>query len=182
VSRFLDTLKSRLAEAQARHAEATKRFQVIHAEFSDMQKQFQAANAEFQSANQDMQGWAKAVEAETKRESAQSVTEAPQNSIPPSLTALPVVDTGDGQANIEQVNKTELVREVLRNHPTGLKPVEVWKLVQGQIPNRSYVYSVLGRLKDRELVSVKRGGKYFCRAMLKTPEEVKAESETSTVQ
>lgn len=175
MSKFLETLKQRLADAQARHQETQKRFQAAQAEATAANQRFQAVNVEFQGVSQEMAGWAKAVEVETKKEAAEAQAATGvtvPNVISASVAALPLPEVVDNPQNAERVNKTELVRDVLRSHPNGLKPVEVWKLVQEQIPHRAYVYSVLGRLKDRDLVSVRRG-KYVYRAALKAAEDEK---------
>lgn len=70
----------------------------------------------------------------------------------------------------DPVNKTEIVRELLRSHTNGITPADLWKGFQIQAPgtSRQYLYSVLKRLRDREYVCVRRG-KY----VLKTkPQEV----------
>jgi hypothetical protein len=72
------------------------------------------------------------------------------------------------------VNKTNLIRDVLRQHPNGITPVEVWREVKGHI-ERNYVYSVLKRLKDSKQVSERRG-KYYLQVMPKSEEDKEGNS------
>ena len=132
---------------------------------------------------QEVFGWQKAVEAETRREAqdaaiALAAARAQQVPIPiqplaaPPAQALPPV-----AAHVEQdkseMNKTDAVRAVLRQHATGLTPGDVWEAVKNQIGNRDYVYSILKRLKDSGQAAERRG-KYFLREIPKS-EEVREE-------
>jgi hypothetical protein len=146
---FLDTLKERHAEAQKRTQEA--------------QQKLAAAQTEFQTAAQEMAGWQKAVEAETRREQ--------QNSTITAGTSMeaPVIATVIGQVEQHlqgETNKTELIRELLRQHASGITPPELWKALSSKIVHRPYLYSVLKRLKDKDEVCVKRG-KYYLKAIPK---------------
>ena len=161
---FLDTLKIRMTDSQRRLHEATQRLQ--------------AAQAEHQAAAQEAASWQNAVQAEARREAyAAALAQAKSGQVTPTLptaaTAVPVAApvTAPAQAPSPpsaepDLNKSELIRQVLRDNPGGLTPVEVWRKLNNQITNRNYVYSVLGRLKDREQVTVKRG-KYAYRVIPK---------------
>ena len=144
MSEFVETLKARVAVAQQRLTETKQRLEVA-------QSDYQKAIAEFTA-------WQGALLSESR------------NELQKRLTAPTVADAavvGDGpQANVPamtaEVNKTDLIRDALRRRPTGLTPDEVWRLVQDQIANRSYVYAVLGRLKEKDEVYSRRG-KYYIR-------------------
>ncbi len=66
-----------------------------------------------------------------------------------------------------------MIRSVLRQHPNGITPAEIWREVKDNV-GRAYVYSVLKRLKDRKQVTERRG-KYFLQIITK-PEEGKESS------
>lgn len=135
MSEMIDRLKIGLAEVQARHVEVTKRFQ--------------AAQAEWQLVNAEVTGYQKVIELETRRELEKAAV-APQVQGPASKA--------EQQAD-QDSNKTQLVREALALHP-GLTPAQVWGAVKTRIGRRTYVYSILKRLKDRKQI-VERRGKYY---------------------
>jgi hypothetical protein len=152
MSAFLETLKERFATAQKRVQEAVMRLQ--------------AAQTEQQAAAQEAASLNYLLQLETQREAA--AAQGTDNPIPVAgePKAVPPVQQSE-------LNKTDLIREQLRQHPNGLRPAEVWNAIKDQIPQRSYVYAVLGRLKSREQATWKRG-KYYFRVSAK-PEEEKTE-------
>jgi thioesterase domain-containing protein len=162
MTEFLDNLKSRLAESQKR--------------FAAKQQQLAAINAEFQAVAQEFNAWQTLVNLEAKKElTAAREAEAP---VIPALDTPSVVSTNPSTATSApsaptnaEVNKTDTVRELLRQHSAGMTPSEIWKQVKAQIPHRPYLYSILKRLKDKGDVSEKRG-KYFFKFSPK-PDEVK---------
>jgi hypothetical protein len=161
MSVFLETLRARLAESQKRHQEATNALQ--------------AAQNFHQVVTQELFGWQKAIEAESRREAHQQVIAAakePTATVPAApLEAIPSAVNHSDQSRRE-VNKTDAIRKLLREHGTGITPGEVWDALKDQIGgNRDYVYSVLKRLKDSDQVVVRRG-KYYLREITKA-EEVK---------
>lgn len=172
MSDFLETLKLRLSDAQRRHQEATQGLQM--------------AQAHHQMLTQEIFGWQKAVEAETRREAQENALSAMKERLvaansavhhpaPASATiSLTPATQISAVATVEQgkseINKTDVVREQLRQHATGMTPGEIWLAIQDQIGNRDYLYSVLKRLKDTNQV-VERRGKYFLRESL-SPVEV----------
>ena len=85
----------------------------------------------------------------------------------PSVAA-PIPEQPD---NAEALNKTNIVRNLLRQHPTGMSAVDIWKEVGGQFNHRPYLYSVLKRLRDRDEI-VKRRNKY-CLTSIPKAEEAK---------
>jgi hypothetical protein len=135
MSELIERLKIGLAEAQTRHAEVTKRHQAI--------------TAEWQLSNAEVNGYQKVLELETRRELQKAAT-APQMEGPA---------TRANQEAEQESNKTQVVRDALALHP-GLTPAQVWGAVKNQISRRTYVYSVLKRLKDRKQI-IERRGKYY---------------------
>jgi len=139
MSEFLETLKLRMAEAQRRFQEAAGKLQ--------------AAQAESNAAAQEFTSWQKAVEVETRREA----TNQGIATVEPPAATKPVTTQDQGPG--PEINQTQLIRDVIQNG-NGLTPTEVWNAVKGDIGRRGYMYAVLGRLKDREEVTVRRG-KYY---------------------
>jgi hypothetical protein len=134
MSQMIERLKEGLADAQKRHGEVTKRFQ--------------AAQAEWQASNAEVLGYQKVIELETRRDLEKAAI-APQMEGP--------VTQAEQQAG-QDVNKTQLVKDALADHP-GLTPAQLYGALKNQI-GRPYVYSVLKRLKDKKQVCEKRG-KYY---------------------
>jgi hypothetical protein len=175
MSDFLNMCKERLAEAQRRfmHSQAT----------------LQRAQQEFAQAQLEFNNWQGVVAAETRRlalqqQAAQAnqtvlaiAVPAPQSTAPqilavPHHQTKPVVST-TSEGNTE-VNKTELVRELLAQHPEGMTPIEVWNVLKNQIA-RPYVYSILKRLKDADQVIYQRRRKKYSLRVPQKPEEVNKE-------
>ena len=158
---ILEELKSRLATAQARQALA--------------QQRWQAAQAEINAANGEVNIWNNALAVET-RDEAVRVAEAAKNDVPAAVQTsfeavmeseqpeTPVTESQPDEED-EQVNKTELVRDLLRENPTGMTPAAIWTAFHQQAPkaSRNYMYSVLKRLRDKKQVEQKRG-KYMLKA------------------
>jgi hypothetical protein len=72
-----------------------------------------------------------------------------------TTVSVPVSD------NKTDINKTQAVRDLLRQHPNGISPVDIWKALGTQLSNRAYLYSVLKRLRDKGDAKEKRGKYYF---------------------
>jgi hypothetical protein len=153
MSDFLEQLKLRLAEAQQRHQMATQRLQ--------------AAQQEHTAAVQDFASWQNAVRTETIREQQESA--APGQEHGTSAVAAAITPPQAPGAR-EEVNKTDAIRQLLRQHPEGLRPTDLWRQLGNQLKHRAYLYSVLKRLKDRQEVCERRG-KYFVKVMPKGEDE-----------
>jgi cell pole-organizing protein PopZ len=155
---ILEELKARVAAAQARHAAANQKFQATQAEL-------QAAAGEFNI-------WNNALNIETREEAARAA-EAAKDQIPITLEAAveealapdPVSEQPIVLEDEEPVNKTNLVRDLLRANPTGLTVATIWTEFHQQAPkaSRNYLYSVLKRLRDKKQIEQKRG-KYMLKA------------------
>lgn len=129
---FLDQLKAHLIPAQKRVEET--------------QQKAQAAQAEFQVAVQEFNSLQLLVNLHAARE---------QKTTPPTTRPQAAIQN-------PEANKTRLVLDLIRQHPGGIKPTEIWKNVGPQLGRRQYLYSVLKRLKDREEIS-ERQGKYMAK-------------------
>jgi hypothetical protein len=138
---FLETLRSRLIEAQ-KH-------------FAEKQQALQKAQVEFNNAAQELNSWQFAVAVETKKEQANLQPTDQQ-------TAQLSVDVSSPSASGSDVNKTTLIRQIIQQHPSGITPAQLWKQLDGRIEHRAYIYSTLKRLKDKGEV-VERRGRYMLR-------------------
>jgi len=148
MSDFLNELKYRLQDAQRRLQAA--------------QQDSQAAQAKLNAVAQEFNSLQFLVNAETAKQSQSAGSATPPTPVTPSAqTTL---------SQSPELNKTDLIRGLLRDHPAGMTPTEIWRLVKGQITHRAYLYSVLKRLKDRDEVSVRRG-KYVPKIMTKNEED-----------
>jgi hypothetical protein len=156
MSEFLETLKTRMAEAQKR--------------FNESQQKLQVAQLEHQTAAQEFSSWQKAVEVEARREAA--IPAGAEGPLPIATRTTVVLEP-----STTEPNKTQMIRELLRDHPAGMTPGEVWRAVKNSFPHRAYVYSVLKRLTEREQIIGPRRGKYFFRVPSK-PEEGKLQEPT----
>lgn len=145
MSQFLEELKTRMAEA-------LKSLQAA-------QQKSAIAQAELQAVTQEYNSLAHLANVETAR--IQQSTGAPINVTVSSRIAQPALPQGS------DTNKTETIRELLRQHPTGMTPTDIWKEVKDQMAHRPYLYSILKRLKDKDEVCVRRG-KYVMKIMPKS--------------
>jgi len=88
--------------------------------------------------------------------------------LPPTTIAAPSLEPPNDTSEV--LNKTDIVRSLLKQHPTGMSAVDIWKAVGAQFNHRPYLYSVLKRLRDRQEI-VKRRNKY-CLTVIPKSEEV----------
>jgi hypothetical protein len=143
MSEFLDNLKRGMQEAQVK--------------FQAAQQKMNLANAEFQAAAQEFNAWQTLVAATARKEQHGA---PPAVSVSAQVTVSPNVAAQLVSSSKTEGNKTNAVRELLRQHPAGMTPLEIWKQMESQMTNRAYLYSVLKRLKDRGDARERRG-KYF---------------------
>jgi hypothetical protein len=106
-----------------------------------------------------------------KEQAAATITVSTAQPQTPNVAALAVSGSSAPAVPAGELNKTEIVRELLRQHSAGMTPSDIWKQVKAQIPHRPYLYSILKRLKDKGDITDKRG-KYFFKFAPK-PEEAK---------
>jgi hypothetical protein len=158
-------------ELKIRHAEAQKRLQAAQQEAQAVQTRFQAIAQEFNSLQLLLN-----VEA-AKEENKPSEDKTAQAAIPNAnrviiRTVGMVPQAASVQTALPLVaeNKTEMIRELLRQYPGGITPTELWKQVKTRMTHRAYLYSILKRLKDKGEVMIRRG-KYIAKIMPKHEEE-----------
>jgi hypothetical protein len=134
---FLETLKVRAEEAAKNLAIA--------------QQETQVAQARLQLAAQEHHAWSHAYATELgKEKKSNPTTEAPS----------PLASVAHHGSQRTERNKTEAVRGLLKQSPGGLTPSDIWSHLEPEMPNRTYVYSILKRLKDRGEAKERRG-RYF---------------------
>jgi hypothetical protein len=158
---FMETLKTRQQDAHKRMAAAQQKLTV--------------AQAEYQTAAQEFNSWNYALATEMRKaqqEAAAAQTAQQKPAIgPPAPTATEPTATASPVTNAPEINKTELVRDVLRRSPNGITPSDIWKQLKAQVGDHAYIYSVLKRLKDRDEITRRRGGKYYLKHHPQSVEE-----------
>jgi hypothetical protein len=122
------------------------------------------------------------------REEEKRQAEAQANQLPMMLPELqprpsgtipaPEEDHAEPAGPPEAANKTELVREMLRLHPTGITVSGLWTEIGDQINSRAYLYSILKRLRDKDEVFTRRK-KYLLRPR---PPEMSSNGESEAIQ
>jgi hypothetical protein len=172
MSDFLETLKTGMQEAKLKFDTAQKKFVATQAEFQAVQKRMTEDQAAYAAAAQEFQSYQTLVNLHThKEQNANTIvaSTAPTALATQSGKVIPNVavsmsggsssrTTDNGRST--EGNKTEAVRDLLRQHPAGMTPGEIWTHLETQLSNRTYLYSVLKRLRDRGDARAKRG-KYF---------------------
>jgi len=163
MSDFLNKLITELEGSKVRFTDAQKKLGVTQSELQTANQRFQAAQAEYQAAAQEFNSYQILVNLWSKKEQELSVSPADsivmsdgvsvevRGTIVESSTASPANSDG---------NKTEKVRDLLRQNPSGMTPGDIWVKVEKEMKNRAYLYSILKRLKDRGDARERRG-KYY---------------------
>jgi hypothetical protein len=175
MAKIIEEIQARLAEAQKRLTETTQTFQVAQQAQQAAQHNFNVWNMAMQIEQRDEQlRQAKATEKQLSLPTVIPRAEPTPTAV--ASIAAPVATTISEQPadTSEAINKTNVVRDLLRQHPTGMSAVDIWKQVGAQFNHRPYLYSVLKRLRDRAEI-VKRRNKYCLTAISKVG-EVKEQS------
>jgi hypothetical protein len=172
----LETLKTRVTESQKRWQEAQQKltgaqqeFQIAQVEFANWQGVLQA---EMRRLGQ-LAPLPQAVQPQPRIFPNNAVRVTPAQPLAVNSAPLPAPQpqvSVEESAQTSEVNKTELIREVLRLHPAGMTPKEIRTALKGEV-SRDYIYSVLKRLKDRDQILFQRKKrKYFMRVPQKAEE------------
>ena len=163
MTKIVDELQARVAESKERLDKADKEFKV--------------ATATFQMAQQDHNVWTLALQAEVRDEQRKTAVATERQMPLPSIAKPEAVATAvpeQAPDSSEILNKTDIVRDLLKHHPNGMSAVDIWKQVRTQFHHRPYLYSVLKRLRDRQEI-VKRRSRY-CLTVVPKMEGVKEQS------
>lgn len=154
MNEFLEILK-------VRHAECQKRFLAKQAAVNAANTEFQAVAQEFNSIQTLMNLEMRKEQIESAANVQSPTSSASSSAVAPQLsTSVPVImPPHHGVGSSGELNKTEMVRELLRQHASGMTPRELWKdgQIKAQFPHRAYLYSILKRLKDKGDITEKRG-------------------------
>jgi hypothetical protein len=157
LNQLIDKEERFLAEVENNLAESKKSFQ-------EAQQKANVAQIAFQSAQNELNIWtgaANAIKIRLERLRQQVEQEQPKEPSLDKPTAGLLPSANDTLRSIaessgsQDVNKTEMIRSVLRRHPAGITPAELWRELNGEV-SRDYVYAVLKRLKDRDQISYRR--------------------------
>lgn len=160
VQEFIEICKERFAESQRR--------------FGSAHQTLQKAQQEFAQAQLEQNNWHGVLNSEVARLARlQNAAQANQGLLPiPPAASNGTEHTQPSSSTPEtgsDINKTELVRELLNQHTEGMTPGEVWAVLKNQIP-RPYVYSILKRLKDADQVIYNRRRKRYSLRITTKPE------------
>jgi hypothetical protein len=170
---FLEEIKTRLDDATKRLTEASQalqmaqhRHQSLAAEVGSYQKimEVEARRLHFlQLEKQQPQG-------HHEHNSSRTIS---ATTVAAAIAGLVEPPRSEPENGASDVSKTELIRLLIEQHPTGINPAQLWTALKGQVTHRQYIYSVLKRLKDRKQVTERRG-KYFIQAAPKPESEKEA--------
>ena len=151
-----------------------ERFEVAKARLTAAQKRNAETVAELAAATTEHNIWYHAVNLETK-EQERLAAEANKKQMPlPEIliqprpitareanTSGPSESQTDSTVSQESPKQTEIVRDALRLHPTGMTPADIWEKHKKEISSRPYLYSILKRLRDKDEVALRRGKYIF---------------------
>jgi hypothetical protein len=179
MSTVLDGLKERLEGAKVRLSAAQQRHQASQLELNAATAEHNVWNAAYTiELREDEKRTAAAQENQMSLPEVQRIELIRVQSIDTnriqSIDTNPHEQSDGGEA---PVNKTDLVRDALRAHATGLTPADLWKALGKHFTSKAYLYSILKRLRDHDEVVLKRSGKYVLK-----PKHVEAKTEMEVVQ
>ena len=174
MAKILEEIQARLADAQKQLAEATQVLATAQQKHQAASHNFNVWNAAMQLEQREEQlRQAQATEQQLHLPTLSAKTESITASVSPASITTSMLSEHISDSS-EAPNKTDVVRSLLKQHPTGMSAVDIWKEVGAQFTHRPYLYSVLKRLRDRNEI-VKRRNKY-CLTMIPKAEEVKEQS------
>jgi hypothetical protein len=169
MAKIIDEIQTRLVEAQKRLAETTQALQTAQQAHQIATQNFNVWNMALQIEQREEQSrQAKATEKQLQLPTASPKPEPVVASVAAASVTTSMLSEQLGD-NSEAPNKTDIVRNLLKQHPTGMSAVDIWKAVGEQFNHRPYLYSVLKRLRDRQEI-VKRRSKYCLTNIPKTAE------------
>ncbi len=166
MAKILEEIQTRLAESQKQLAEATQVLAAAQQRHQAASHNFNVWNAAMQLEQREEQlRQAQATEKQLQLPTTPVKTEPMTASVAAASITTSMLSEHLAD-NSEAPNKTEVVRNLLKQHPTGMSAVDIWKEVGAQFEHRPYLYSVLKRLRDRNEI-VKRRNKYCLTAIPK---------------
>jgi len=113
MTKIIEELKARIADAKQHLDAVTKTFQI--------------AQQSFQQATQDHNVWTLALQAELRDEHRRTTAATEQQLPLPTEKPEVASDAVSEQSvdNSEVFNKTDIVRDLLRRHPAGMTAIEI---------------------------------------------------------
>jgi len=160
---FVDELMRRLADAQQRVQLSQNRLQLAQSEHQAVMQELQSLqvliNLERHRPPHGREGRQTPDSTPPPPEAGRAGTGVATEIVSHRVLPPPNQESSVPTSNGAEVNKTEIVRDVLRRNPTGITPAQIWMVVRDRV-DRPYVYSVLKRLKDNRQVTERRG-KYY---------------------
>ena len=180
-SSLLEELRQRQLAAQVRLKEAAETFQESQQTLATAQAMFQKSQAALAAAQQQMHGWSIALATVEAEEAERKQVKNEKQLDLPAVSATPETQLATPLSEPEETTgaagKTEMVRDLVRQHPQGMTATEIWSHVQDRFNHRAYLYNILKRLTKNGEFSERRGGKYVSR--IAAPEVRQAEEVTT---
>jgi hypothetical protein len=156
------------------------RFTRVQKRVQETQAAMQAATAQYQAAMQQLNGLQILINAEIGERQRTGTMVVTVVTAPAAVPVPAVVPKPTPVAAVEvpptpttEINKTDMIRDLLREHPLGMTATEIWSEVKDRMNHRAYLYSVLSRLKDRDEVCLRRK-KYILKIVPKAVEDKEA--------
>lgn len=144
---LIEELSLRVADAREKVAETSQHLQQAQQAAMNAQQQYNIWNGALQTILKE-------------QAAASAVANEKQLPLPgtPSEATAATSSTGDNEQphTEESPNKTEIIRELVRQHPMGISASEIWRQTGGQLKHRAYLYNVLKRLRDRDEITLRR--------------------------
>lgn len=175
---FIEVCKMRFAESQRRFQAANQRLQQAQQEFGQAQAEHNNWHGVLNSESARLARLQHAAQANQgvlpMPPTSQTVAPTSQTA-PTKQAATTIVESGSSD-----INKTELVRELLAQHPEGMTPGDIWTVLREQVP-RPYLYSILKRLKDADEVIYQRRRKRYSLRVAPKHEDASKEQQAGTL-
>jgi hypothetical protein len=144
----MDELKARVDAAQKALADATQQLQKAQVAQANAQAQFNIWNGALQTIIREQQ--ARELAARENQLELIGADAEPSPTRDVAAQDAPQID------QTETVSKTEIIREIVRQHPGGITATDIWRQIGSQLKYRAYLYNVLKRLRDREEITLRR--------------------------
>src|ERR1039458_4090243 len=132
MAKILEEIQTRLGEAQKQLADTTQALTIAQQKQQTAQHSFNVWVAAAQLEQRDEQLRQAAATEKQSVLPLPATRPEPSASIPPIPIEQPV-DASEGP------NKTDVVRNLLKQHPTGMSAVDIWKEVGAQFKHRPYL-------------------------------------------
>jgi hypothetical protein len=145
---LLEELQARVQEAQKKLAETSQQLQQAQQAQAQAQQQFSIWSGALQTISRE----------QIVLEAAAKANQLPLPGAKPVEATVPPITSAEAESHgsAEPVNKTEIILELVRQHPMGISASDIWRQAGNQLKHRPYLYNVLKRLRDREEITLRR--------------------------